>query len=477
MSEFEERAEVVIDLFRDLLDCAGRRFGSLSLGLLGISDGQDGVQWNAWYSRSEQTAWLGVNLEGKKYDDWPVARLIERELSHPLLLTEYRARVAKPERVTVSWWRDAWQVSSRVPIKESRLSPTPIALGRLDAGGWKRALQSARECLDPKRGYRGRRRTRVTLRRSGQMVERHVTPHLQFKMLLAETAPDEMLRAKGNLEALHDWASCQARPREDASSAPLDSISTMLGRLNTFYESHGISPVGFRCPSHMACSADSPDFTTAKASFVGPAYEEGHLPRLVFLSLDSGSADPDPRRRTAEAVRRQELARDVASLPGNRHWYRTHELAFELLRQFKEDLTIDDARLYFAHVNSAKCCQNKPGRRQADNTLFRSCRRFIPGELRVLRPDIVVTQGGPAKAAILGSFDVRCHFVRTTPVSGYKRDAHYETGIIEIEPRKKEALWVQTYHPNNFGHFNPQRAHCWPLYAKAVREFWRDRRR
>ena len=32
MSEFEERAEVVIDLFRDLFDCDGRRFGSPSLG-------------------------------------------------------------------------------------------------------------------------------------------------------------------------------------------------------------------------------------------------------------------------------------------------------------------------------------------------------------------------------------------------------------------------------------------------------------
>ena len=51
--------------------------------------------------------------------------------------------------------------------------------------------------------------------------------------------------------------------------APLHSISAMLRRLNAFYESHGISPVGFRCPSLAACSADSPDFTTAKASFVG----------------------------------------------------------------------------------------------------------------------------------------------------------------------------------------------------------------
>lgn len=108
MSEFQERAEVVIDLFRDLFDGNGQRFGSLSLGVLGISDGREGVQSNAGYSRSEQSAWLGVNLEGKKYDDWPVAQLIERELSQPRLLTGHRPRVAKPGRVTVSWSRDAW---------------------------------------------------------------------------------------------------------------------------------------------------------------------------------------------------------------------------------------------------------------------------------------------------------------------------------------------------------------------------------
>ena len=212
MSEFEERAEVLIDLFREVFDCDGRRFGSLSLGYLGISDGREGVQWNAGYTRSEQTASVGVNLEGMKYDDWPVARLIERELSEPLLLARYRARVARPEMVTVNWRRDAWQASNRVQIKRARLSPTPIMLDRLDGEGWKRALRGAKECLDPKREYRGRRRTEVTLRRSCQIVEREVTPHLYLGVFLAKTAPDEMRRAKSNLEALHEWASHQARP-------------------------------------------------------------------------------------------------------------------------------------------------------------------------------------------------------------------------------------------------------------------------
>ena len=77
------------------------------------------------------------------------------------------------------------------------------------------------------------------------------------------------------------------------------------------------------------------------------------MTRIGGLSLDSGSAERKPWRRTAESVRRQELATDVGALPKHKHWYRTHELAFELRHQFEADLTIADAWLYFAHVNSA----------------------------------------------------------------------------------------------------------------------------
>ena len=250
----------------------------------------------------------------------------------------------------------------------------------------------------------------------------------------------------------------------------------MLDTLNAFYSSHGISPVGFRCPFRPACSVGAPHFTEAKASFVGPRYEERTLPRLLFLSLDSGSGRHDPHSRTVEAVRKRELARDVAALPKNRHWYRTHEMAFKLLRQFEPQLSLVDARLYFAHVNSAKCCQNKPGKKRADSTLFEYCRHFIPEELRILKPDVVVTQGHPAKEAIRKSFDVRGHVSRDVVSAHYIRDAHYETGLIELEPDGHMFLWLQTHHPNDFGRFNPQRVHCWPLYAEEVGRFWRSRR-
>ena len=65
-----------------------RDFGSPFRGVLGISDGNEGVQLNE-YRPGDGFVWLGVNLEGMQYDDWPVARLIERETSRPLLLTRY----------------------------------------------------------------------------------------------------------------------------------------------------------------------------------------------------------------------------------------------------------------------------------------------------------------------------------------------------------------------------------------------------
>ena len=105
----------------------------------------------------------------------------------------------------------------------------------------------------------------------------------------------------------------------------------MVSNLADYYDAKGIAPEDFRCHHAAECSAESPRFTTAKASFVGTEYEKGNGPRLLFLSLDSGSAEVDPRQKTIEAVRYRELRENVAALHKNKHWYLTHELAWLLL--------------------------------------------------------------------------------------------------------------------------------------------------
>ena len=159
--------------FRDVFGCRGREFGSLSCGVPGISDGNEGVQWNAGYRPREGAVRLGVNLEGMKYDDWPVARLIERELSRPLLLTRYR--------------------------------------------GWEDALRGARECLNPRKRHRGRGKVPVTLLPSKRrpwerQVEMDASPRLRIETPLAEITPRAMRQARDDLEALYGFAADRSRP-------------------------------------------------------------------------------------------------------------------------------------------------------------------------------------------------------------------------------------------------------------------------
>lgn len=148
-----------------------------------------------------------------------------------------------------------------------------------------------------------------------------------------------------------------------------------------------------------------PRFTGPKSSYVGTGYERsggfarGDLPRLFILSPDSGGETWDARSKTPESVRRWEerATNDVANYgekDQDKHWYRTYELASYILRVFDPRFeTIGNVTGHFAHVNAAKCSLNNYANREADDQLAENCREYLPGELEILRPDIVVTQG------------------------------------------------------------------------------------
>ena len=242
---------------------------------------------------------------------------------------------------------------------------------------------------------------------------------------------------------------------------------TMFQRLARYYEDKGILSTSFACPHKKQCSAGSPDFTGPKSAFVSTGYENksSGLPRLLFLSLDSGDGDKDDRKRLPEALRQQEeIERDVLALPKHKHWYRTHELAWYIFKRFDPFIRVEDAKRYFAHANSAKCCMNKPGRRQADRVLFRNCREYLLGELEILRPDIIVTQGAEAKKAV-GSF--------------YKPIERIDEYASKILMDSREVFWLHTYHPASWGAFNRQRnfdktrnlALGWDKYSHMIYEF------
>ena len=107
-------------------------------------------------------------------------------------------------------------------------------------------------------------------------------------------------------------------------------------------------------------------------------------------------------------------------LPGKgdkpKHWYRTQQFAWHVFNEFNNTFNtaleignVDESydfnplteihkiKPYYAAANSAKCCMNNKSRSQADSILFKNCMEYILGELAILNPDILVTQGRYAR--------------------------------------------------------------------------------
>lgn len=189
IDEVQVLREAFVEVFRPTNP---RSFGSDALGTKGLSDGNPGVQWNTGIELKSGVAYLGVNLEGMKYDGWPIARLIRHELTG-LKLFETIARLRQPNEIELLWWRDAWGVGgSRIPkFDEHAIAPTPTTLGSLTEEGWAQALQEAQSCLNADRDYQGRMKRPITLL-DGRRVEQWMSPHLQFRRQLWQQAPTDV---------------------------------------------------------------------------------------------------------------------------------------------------------------------------------------------------------------------------------------------------------------------------------------------
>lgn len=240
----------------------------------------------------------------------------------------------------------------------------------------------------------------------------------------------------------------------------------ILESIKTYYRKNGIDPTSFNCKHHKACRSTSKTFSTTKAPFIGSCYQKGKIPQLLFISLDPGSSEKDGKKKTISAVRKEAEGKTVSELHKNKHWYQTHEIAWMLLNRHYKDvygrkMPMDGVTPYFAHTNSAKCSMNLPGRKQGDRRLFKNCRWFIPGEVEVLRPNIIVTQGNEALESIDGAFQVikeYCNRLNNSKGWSYR--------IIKLS--YGEVLWFHTSHPNDYGRFNKQKKKCFNYYGRVA---------
>jgi hypothetical protein len=119
--------------------------------------------------------------------------------------------VREPARIEVIWYRDAWQVAARPPIKEKLIAGSPRLLHGLTAEDWQAMLREAYECLDPSRGRRGRARQTLTIS-SGRRRAFSVSPHFQLRQAFWPREPGtrngwraSLDQAMTNLRPLHRW--------------------------------------------------------------------------------------------------------------------------------------------------------------------------------------------------------------------------------------------------------------------------------
>jgi hypothetical protein len=213
----DSRSAEILAEFNSLLEIRGRPFGQLNKPRFGMSDDVLGVQWNIALHRNNEAVHLGVNLEGMKYDGWPIAHFILAELESPTM-RQLTNEVTTPEEVVVRLRRDAWQATSRPNIKEGLIGEKEHRLAELSDERWLTILQEALSCLSAERNYRGRAKQMVTLEKKpangSQVREMPVSPHLT---IWTEVNPlgdiaTNLKQAFTTLEPVHKWVSVKSAP-------------------------------------------------------------------------------------------------------------------------------------------------------------------------------------------------------------------------------------------------------------------------
>ena len=204
-----ESVELLQD-FASLLNVKGRPFGQLNKPYFGMSDGNDGVQWNIAISKDTGIIRLGVNLEGMKYKDWPIAKFILSEIDNPRLF-EIASKVSAPGNKFIHFSRDAWQAAARLSIVEEYLGGREISFTEIDKQQWLKTLIEARGCLNENNNYHGRAKQSVTLTNkpsNGEQVRIvDVSPHLKVwsPLMINGNVKDNLKIKMAELQPIYDW--------------------------------------------------------------------------------------------------------------------------------------------------------------------------------------------------------------------------------------------------------------------------------
>lgn len=159
--------------------------------------------------------------------------------------------------------------------------------------------------------------------------------------------------------------------------------------LTDFYAEHGLMASDFQCKHLEICkkTAEPRPLCTGASAHIGSQYGDPY--RIVVVSLDRGHTSFDDSVES-----RSDLIENIWGSKLNRHMKGTEILLKALLENsfgIEENLFS-----HYAMTNSAKCCGADGDRTSVSDALYKNCAAFSFEEVRLLKPELLITQGNRA---------------------------------------------------------------------------------
>jgi hypothetical protein len=206
---------------------------------------------------------------------------------------------------------------------------------------------------------------------------------------------------------------------------------------------HPQSPI-FGCRYFDDCQkATQRKLRPGAEAHVGKKY--GDPVRLLVISLDTGGGGN--RLQGEHLLERCELIESIKKVKANPHMRGTISLLENLIRPAVQDFNLLQ---HFAMINAAKCAGYDDDKSMVPALLYQKCREFALGEISILDPQVIVTQGVKARDVLGGmSLLQQDELHHLIPIEDFS-DFHVKQWITDmgkyclrwwqISPEKKKVL-------------------------------------
>ena len=177
-------------------------------------------------------------------------------------------------------------------------------------------------------------------------------------------------------------------------------------------------------------------------------YDGVRIPRIVVLSLSR--PQPDPSKDLIHPNNTSQAQSQGSRGGRNEHWPRTLMTVRSLLYPFISNIknkSCQEIEQLFVHVRTAKCCSNAGGGCQEPARVYANCGVYLYRELSILKPDVIVTQGSPARdAAQNHAFNVAN---RVTAI----KVPSIPSRIVTLKENNQSTYWLPMIFPTEtYGH-------------------------